>query len=69
VEAILYYNPIKIYILMSAACVAAGATGLVLGLALRSGVWLGFGIAAILLSVLVFSIGLLAVLLKRILDK
>jgi glycosyltransferase involved in cell wall biosynthesis len=69
VEAILYYNPIKIYILMSAACVAAGAAGLVLGLALRSGVWLGFGIAAILLSVLVFSIGLLAVLLKRILDK
>jgi glycosyltransferase involved in cell wall biosynthesis len=69
VEAILYYNPIKIYILMSAACMALGVVGLGLGIALRSGAWLGFGIAAILLSVLVFSIGLLAVLLKRILDK
>ena len=69
VQAVLYYNPLKIFILLSALCVALALAGGLLWLALRSpgGLWLAVG--GLLSAILVFCLGLLADLLKQILDR
>lgn len=69
VQAVLYYNPLKIFILLSVLCLALALAGGVLRYSLGSpaGLWLGVG--GLLAAVLVFSLGLLADLLKQILDR
>jgi polyisoprenyl-phosphate glycosyltransferase len=69
VEAIVYYNPIKIFILISLMsgiagiiCLAVGFGFGVVGLDILGGVF-------VLAVVLVFCLGLLAVLLKQIMDR
>ncbi len=69
VEAILYYNPLKIFLLFSLICLVAAALMMAVSFyfAIVTGVMLAVGIAMV--SVVMFGIGLLAVLLKQIMDK
>jgi polyisoprenyl-phosphate glycosyltransferase len=67
VQTILYFNPLKIFILMSIACLFLGVLGVLVTVA--SGVKMGYfiGLGAIISSIIVFSIGLLAEQLRQIL--
>jgi glycosyltransferase involved in cell wall biosynthesis len=69
IEAILYYNPIKIFILFSFACLLLSVVGF--AASALFGILTGFllGVGGILLAMLVFCMGLLAVLLKQIMDR
>jgi glycosyltransferase involved in cell wall biosynthesis len=69
VEAILYYNPLKLFLLFSLICLVAAALMMAVSFYFKivTGVMLAVGIA--MTSVVVFGIGLLAVLLKQIMDK
>lgn len=69
VEAILYYNPLKIFLLFSLICVVTSALMMAVSFyfAIITGVMLAVGAA--MTSVIVLGIGLLAVLLKQIMDK
>jgi len=69
VEAILYYNPLKIFLLFSLICLVSSALMMAVSFyfAIVTGVILAVGIA--MTSVIVFGLGLLAVLLKQIMDK
>lgn len=69
VEAILYYNPLKLFLLFSLICLVAAALMMAVSFyfAIVSGVLLAVGIA--MTSVIIFGIGMLAVLLKQIMDK
>jgi glycosyltransferase involved in cell wall biosynthesis len=69
VEAILYYNPLKIFLLFSLLCLAAAAIMMLVSLyfAIVTGVMLAVGTAMV--AVVILGIGMLAVLLKQIMDK
>jgi hypothetical protein len=69
VEATLFYNPLNIFLLFSLICLVAAALLMAVSFyfAIVSGVILAVGIA--MTSVIIFGIGLLAVLLKQIMDK
>jgi polyisoprenyl-phosphate glycosyltransferase len=69
VQAIIYYNPLKIFILLSAFCLLFAVFCLAMALLfhLTSGFFLGLG--SILLAILVFCLGLLADLLRQIMVK
>ena len=69
VQAILYYNPLKLFLLLSALMLFGAALSFTLGAVFRltSGFYLGIG--GILMAVQVFCYGLLAELLRQILDK
>ena len=69
VEAILYYNPLKLFLLFSIVCLVAAALMLAVSFyfAIATGVILAVGTAMV--SIIIFGIGLLAVLLKQIMDK
>jgi glycosyltransferase involved in cell wall biosynthesis len=69
VEAILYYNPLKIFLLFSLICLVASALMLAVSFYFKivTGVMLGVGTAMV--GVIIFGIGMLAVLLKQIMDK
>ncbi len=69
IQTIIYHNPLKIFLLFSVICILLAAIGF-LGsatLGLQSGFLLGIG--GLLVALLVFSMGLLADLLKQILEK
>jgi polyisoprenyl-phosphate glycosyltransferase len=68
-EACTYYNPLKIFALLAVLCLVLAIISLVGGVVFQvvSGFILGVG--AILLSILVIAMGLLAVLLKQIMDR
>lgn len=69
VQTIIYHNPLKIFLLFSVLCIFLAGVGF-LGsatLGLQSGFLLGIG--GLLVALLVFSMGLLADLLKQILEK
>jgi glycosyltransferase involved in cell wall biosynthesis len=69
IEAILYYNPLKIFLLFSLICLAVAAIMMLVSFyfAIVTGVMLAVGIAMV--AVLILGIGMLAVLLKQIMDK
>lgn len=69
VQAATYYNPLKIFILFSFICIFFSLVGFGLSIILHllSGFLLGIG--GVLVALVVFSIGLLADLLKQIMDK
>lgn len=69
VQSILYYDPIKIFLLLSGFAGSIAVISLLIGLVLQiqSGFMLAVG--AILVSILVFSMGLLADLLTQIMRK
>jgi glycosyltransferase involved in cell wall biosynthesis len=66
VEGITYYNPLKIFLLMSVLIVVTALVCLALALLLRLTFFLYVGIGGILMAVQVFCLGLLAVLLRQI---
>jgi hypothetical protein len=69
VEAILYYNPLKIFLLFSLICLVAAALMMAVSLYFKivTGVMLAVGTAMV--GVIILGIGMLAVLLKQIMDK
>ena len=69
VQSILYYNPLKIFLLMSLICTVIAAISLVLGIVFHLTTGFMMATGALLVSILVFSLGLLADLLRQILSK
>jgi glycosyltransferase involved in cell wall biosynthesis len=68
-EAATYYNPLKIFGLFGLICLGMAVLAVVLGLALDLRSALVLGVGAILIGILVFAMGLLAVLLKQIMNQ
>ncbi len=68
-EACIYYNPMKMFSLLSIICIMLSIIGFIFShfVGIHAGYILGIG--GLLLSIVIFSIGLLAVLLKQIMDK
>jgi polyisoprenyl-phosphate glycosyltransferase len=69
VEAIVYYNPIKIFLLMSGLIVASSILSLALAIFTKLTIFYFLGIGGILMSILVFCLGMVAVLLQKIMVK
>jgi polyisoprenyl-phosphate glycosyltransferase len=68
-EAIIYYNPLKLFIVCSGLCVVLGLVCLALAIAFRITTLFVFSAGALLVAIVIFSLGLLAILLKQIMDK
>ena len=68
-ESCIYYNPLKIFTLLSVICIFLSIIGFIFShfVGIHAGYILGIG--GLLLSIVIFSIGLLAVILKQIMDK
>ena len=68
-ESCIYYDPLKIFTLLSKICIFLSIIGFIFShfLDIHAGYILGIG--GLLVSIIVFSIGLLAVILKQIMDK
>lgn len=69
IEAIVYYNPLKIFVLMMMALVVISALSLFTAWLTGLNIFYIFGTGALLSGIVVFCFGLLAVLLKQILQK
>jgi glycosyltransferase involved in cell wall biosynthesis len=69
VEAATYYNPLKIFFLFGLICLAFAIASFIGGLIFQVISAFVLGVGAILLAILVFAMGLLAVLLKQIMDR
>jgi hypothetical protein len=68
-EAATYYNPLKIFVLLALLCLALAVLSLVGSVIFQVVSGFVLGVGAILLSILVVAMGLLAVLLKQIMDR
>ncbi len=68
-EAATYYNPLKIFGLFGILCFLMAIVSVILGFILQVTSAFVLGVGAILLGILVFAMGLLAVLLKQIMDR
>ena len=68
-ESCVYYNPLKIFTALSVICILLSIIGFIFShfCNIKAGYILGIG--GLLISIIVFSIGLLAVILKQIMDK
>lgn len=69
IEAIVYYNPLKIFILQAVLLVVLGFVSLVIAGMTHLTIFYIFGAGSILSSLIVFCFGLQSVLLKQILQK
>ena len=69
VQAITYYNPLKIFLLLSIICLIIAAFSIGFGLLFHVATALALGAGAILVAIIVFALGLLAVLLRQIMAK
>jgi polyisoprenyl-phosphate glycosyltransferase len=69
IEAAIYYNPLKIFTLMACIVAMASLVSFVLALVAKLNVFFYVGVGGIISSVIVFSLGLLAVLLRQIMLK
>lgn len=68
-EAGIYYNPLKIFVLLTALCIFFSILGFIISHFLKINVGYFLGIGGLLVSIIVFSLGILATLLKQIMDK
>jgi glycosyltransferase involved in cell wall biosynthesis len=68
-EAAIYYNPLRIFLLMSMLVIFAALISFLLAIITHLNVFYFVGIGAILTALLVFSLGLLAALLRQIMIK
>ncbi len=68
-EAIIYYNPLKLFIVCSGLCVILGLVCLAFAIMTRIATLFMFSAGALLVAILVFALGHLAMLLKQIMDK
>lgn len=68
-EAGIYYNPLKIFVFLTIICILFSEIGFIFShfANIHAGYILGIG--GLLVSIIVFSLGILAVLLKQIMDK
>jgi len=69
VEAIAYYNPLKLFLLCSASCVALALACIPFAIVFRIATLFMFSAGTLLVAMIIFSMGLLAILLKQIMDK
>lgn len=69
VEAATYYNPLKIFALFAIICLSLAFASILGGVILQLVSAFLLGVGAILLAILVFAMGLLAVLLKQIMNR
>jgi polyisoprenyl-phosphate glycosyltransferase len=69
VEAIAYYNPLKLFLLCSASCVALALACLPFAIVFRIATLFMFSAGTLLVAMIIFSMGLLAILLKQIMNK
>jgi glycosyltransferase involved in cell wall biosynthesis len=69
VQAIIYYNPLKIFLLMSLICVAGAAVSILIGIVFHLATGFMMGVGTLLVAILIFALGLLADLLRQILGK
>jgi glycosyltransferase involved in cell wall biosynthesis len=69
VEAAIYYNPLKMFALMACIVLASSVVSFALALIAKLNVFFYVGVGGIISSVIVFSLGLLAVLLRQIMVK
>ena len=69
VEAAIYYNPLKMFVLMAGIVLASSFISFALALVAKLNVFFYVGVGGIISSVLIFSLGLLAVLLRQIMVK
>jgi polyisoprenyl-phosphate glycosyltransferase len=69
VEAILYYNPLKIFLLFALICFVVAALMMAVSLYFKIVTGMMLAIGAAIASVGVLGLGMLAVLLKQIMDK
>ena len=67
IEAILYYNPIKIFIVFDYILLFIALINLIIAFFTKIQIAYILGIGSILLAILVFSLGLLSIQLKQIL--
>jgi len=67
IEAILYYNPIKIFIIFSAFLLGISAINFIIGIVFKLLIGYILGVSCIILSIFAFILGLLSVQLKQIL--
>ena len=69
VQAALYYNPLKIFGLFSFICILIGAVSFVLAYIFQVNSGFMLGVGAWLLSLLIFCLGMIADLLKQIMNR
>ncbi len=69
IEAIVYYNPIKIFLLMSGMVFVGSLLSLIVALFSKLSIFYFLGVGGILMSILIFGLGLIAVLLQKIMVK
>ncbi len=69
VQAIIYYNPLKIFIMMSALCLLFAVFTLIIAMIFQITSAFILSVGSILVAILVFALGLLADLLKQIMTK
>jgi polyisoprenyl-phosphate glycosyltransferase len=67
VQSIIYYNPLKIFLLLTIVTIALSATGFVMAAVTGLTAPYFLGIGGLLMSIIVFALGLLADLLRQIL--
>lgn len=68
IEAATYYNPLKIFSFFSFICLGFAGISLISALMFQLASLFALGVGSILLSILMMGLGLLAVLLKQIMD-
>jgi len=66
IQAITYYNPLKIFLLMSIICIIFAIVSIMIGIFFHIATGFSMGVAAIFGSIIIFSLGLLADLLRKI---
>lgn len=69
VQAIIYYNPLKIFLIMSVLCLLLATIALAVALIFQITTAFILCVGSILLAILIFALGLLADLLKQIMTK
>jgi len=68
-EAILYYNPVKLFIAFSFLLVFLAIINFIIALALHLTIGYFLGIGCILLTILIIALGMITIMLKQILTK
>ncbi|MGO6853056.1 glycosyltransferase family 2 protein [Rhizobium beringeri] len=68
-EAAIYFNPLRIFLLLSGVVASSGLVSLLAALIIHLNVFFFIGVGAIISSIIVLSIGFLAVLLRQIMVK
>ncbi len=69
VEAILYYNPIKIFLVFDYILIIIGILNLILAFFTKLKIAYVMGIGSLLLAILIFSIGLVSIQIKQLISK